>query len=252
MKKIMSTFMLLLVVFSNCFLYCFANEGETITETWNTIENENNFDSITIQEETKWSEESNKKTKSETNYSCDECVICDDYYDEIYDDLCMFCLLECEEDDSWINNRSELDTWEDEDLPNLIISEVFFGWKNERIEVYNAWDLDFYGDLTFRWVYNWTTDRSFSWVEIPAGWIKIFWNFFSIFTYILKGDFMRNGFFKLSRAFDLIGKGACNSSPPLLIRFNTNGLRIYNSRRADLADRRTRPRRKREVLFRSI
>jgi len=176
MKKIMSTFMLLLVIFSNCFLYCFANEGETITETWNTIENENNFDSITIQEETKWSEESNKKTKSETNYSCDECVICDGYYDEIYDDLCMFCLLECEEDDSWINNRSELDTWEDEDLPNLIISEVFFGWKNERIEVYNAWDLDLYGDLTFRWVYNWTTDRSFSWVEIPAGWIKIFWN----------------------------------------------------------------------------
>lgn len=148
MKKILSMFMLLLVISSNCFLYCFANEEEVIQETWSIIENVEDFEQMAVLEETKWSEESNKQTKSENNYSCNECAICYDINQEPDADFCDFCL-ECD-DDTWITNWWDL---EDEDLPNLIISEVFFGWSNEWIEIYNAWD-DFEWKITISWASN--------------------------------------------------------------------------------------------------
>ncbi len=70
------------------------------------------------------------------------------------------------------DNSEELATQEQ---PNLIISEVFFGWSNEWIEIYNAWE-DFLWDLTFAGVYNGWWTRSFLDVKIGNWESKIFGN----------------------------------------------------------------------------
>lgn len=192
MKKIMSTFMLLLVISSNFFYYSFADDSLETIEDNIAIEEEimendvllslkeveltepETNDSFTETESTDWQNKINfplfkgdtgeagedffeedkpefniLESKSQDTYSCDACTICEWNYSEAYDDLCYFCLIECEED-GWITDRSEL---EDEEMPNLIISEVFFGWSNEWIEIYNAWD-DFEGQITISWASN--------------------------------------------------------------------------------------------------
>jgi len=48
--------------------------------------------------------------------------------------------------DSWIWNE----TWENSDF-NLIISEVFYDDEDERIEIFNIWNGNFFWDLTLSW-----------------------------------------------------------------------------------------------------
>lgn len=70
-------------------------------------------------------------------------------------------------------NTDNIDTEWDEDiweqLPNLFISEIFFGSKNEWIEIYNAgWD--FAGEISISWAS--ANAKSFS-ISIPNEWIII-------------------------------------------------------------------------------
>ncbi len=167
MKKIMSTFMLLLVISSNNFLYCFANE-ETIIIEEQTVdiidlrENEVLNDEDTEIEEI-WTntdkvyEEINEEWNGTTIIS--EIQSIENFELEVFSDT----------ENRWVEDNIE-------PLPNLIISEVFFWGSKERIEIYNAWDYDFSGDLVFYWANAWSTFRSFSWVEISAGWTQIFGN----------------------------------------------------------------------------
>ena len=188
MKKIMSTIMLLLVISSNFFYYSFADDDFETIEGNTTAEGEimgndvllslkevdpmkSGTEDFFIQtENSNWENEINSPIfKEDTddvkegfldedmisksrilgsqwreNYSCDECEdVCNG--DE---DCILSCRDECEDD--WITDRSELEDWDDEVLPNLIISEVFFGGSNERIEIYNAWE-DFEWQITISW-----------------------------------------------------------------------------------------------------
>ena len=228
MKKILSTFMLLLVISSNCFYYTFANEeiinseelvdnvelnddmeqliyqDETqqdvdeeviIYETyaWNEIPNNDELDEnffwdidiapleeddsfepdifVQLDEEynietEEYNENYDKSTVNSDNYSCNECTVCYDINEDPEEDFCMFCLLECD-DEEWTGDDEEIQ------LPNLIISEVFFGWTNERIEIYNAWD-SFGWNLEFSWAARWI--RTVSNIYIPAWSTVIVWN----------------------------------------------------------------------------
>ena len=211
MKKIMSTFMLLLMISSNFFYYSFAEEGiinaeevlinnenvyteeseefeeviedtEKDTEKGTEKETEEVEEIEEVEEVVREAQEESQgtfteaKSISENSTSCDDCEeLCND------DEECILSCRENCEDDDWINDRWDLeddDEWNEDDensLPNLIISEVFFGGNNERIEVYNAWD-DFEWDLVFSWIYNWKWTRNFFDVEIEHWWTKIFGN----------------------------------------------------------------------------
>ena len=208
MKKITSVVLMLLVFCSNFFYYSFANEKIEVLEELNGSEKESlkednllpfdnelqtlpkteNFDTKNenVHETLRWQaeidtendeaqrlDEYNSKDGVENNskqssYSCSECNDCEDGdYDESLDELCDFCI-SCY-DDEW--------TWEDntnyENLPNLIISEVFFGWTNEWIEIYNSWE-NFGGNLEFSWAAKWI--RTVSNIFIPAWNTVIIWN----------------------------------------------------------------------------
>lgn len=67
------------------------------------------------------------------------------------------------------------ETGDNVQLPDLIISEVFFGWNKEWIEVYNAW-VDFQWDLTLSGVYDGSHTRNYPDITIPHGWTQIFGN----------------------------------------------------------------------------
>ena len=206
----MSTIMLLLVISSNFFYYSFADEDFETIEDNTTLEEEmvENDDTLPFEEgnpiesetedffietellgwETEINLESNETIKEQEilkedtedlsmqkiigkdSYSCNECAICYDINEDPDEAFCEFCLFECDDEDEWD------ESFEEENLPNLVISEVFFGWSKERIEVYNAGNDDFYGDLVFYWANAWSTFRGFSWVEIAAWWIQIFGN----------------------------------------------------------------------------
>jgi len=134
-------------------------EWQSELENSNQEENELNSNEIlekALNNEDKWDE----------NYSCNECSICYDINEDPDEDFCMFCLLECDEEE-WD------DIFDEEDLPNLIISEVFFGWTNERIEIYNMWN-DFGWNLEFSWAARGV--RTISNVFIPAWSTIIIWN----------------------------------------------------------------------------
>lgn len=187
MKKILSTFMLLLVISSNCFYYSFANNEEFLesheidfnemddnseslgnldsslpdssepqdneineelminneefleafeddfdeTQMMNDEPVDNNFDSSSIleleelsndkeqQEQESDFEENLQVENEETRYVYDDCDICDYCYDD--EDCILFCNNECS------NNGERSGDNEEIELPNLIISEVFFG-----------------------------------------------------------------------------------------------------------------------------
>ena len=213
MKKIMSTIMLLLVISSNFFYYSFADEDFETIEDNIAIEEEimendvilslkeveltepETNDFFTEIESTDWQNkinfplfkgdtgeagedffEENKpefnilESKLRENYSCDDCEeLCNNN-----EDCILSCWDECEEDD-WITDRSELEDWDNEDLPNLIISEVFFGWNNERIEIYNPWE-DFQWDLVLSGIYNGKWTRFYPNISIENWATKIFGN----------------------------------------------------------------------------
>ena len=173
MKKIMSTFMLLLMISSNCFYYSFANEEEL-----------DDFEPNVILNETEWSEESididwnsffQEEWQSEESLENDEEQVEQESNTDLevqieteeVEDIELEVILEKE--NRWVVEEIL------EQLPNLIISEVFFGWNNERIEVYNAWD-DFQWDLVLSGIYNGKSTRSFSDVSIENWETKIFWN----------------------------------------------------------------------------
>ena len=167
MKKIMSTFMLLLVISSNFFYYSFADEETIIIE-------EQTVDIIDLRENEVLNDENPEIERIWTNTDK-----VDEEIDEKEDETTIvFEIQEIENSELEVVFEIETRWVEDniEPLPNLIISEVFFWWSKERIEVYNAWNDDFSGDLIFYWANAWSTFRSFSWVEIAAGWIQIFGN----------------------------------------------------------------------------
>ena len=67
------------------------------------------------------------------------------------------------------------DTQEDEDLdeelqPELIISEVYYDGKDERIEIYNIWNGAFYGDIELSWAiyYSSRVSQTYTDIQIPA------------------------------------------------------------------------------------
>ena len=63
------------------------------------------------------------------------------------------------------NNQKSED--EDEELkPELIISEVYYDGKDERIEIFNIWDGDFYGDIELSWATS--KPQIYTDIQIPA------------------------------------------------------------------------------------
>ena len=79
------------------------------------------------------------------------------------------------ENDILSESEDSEETGDNVQLPDLIISEVFFGWNKEWIEVYNAW-VDFQWDLILSGVYDGSHTRNYSDVIIPHGWTQIFGN----------------------------------------------------------------------------
>ena len=72
--------------------------------------------------------------------------------------------------DSWISD--EIWTWdiawEDSDF-NLIISEVFYDDEDERIEIFNIWNGDFFWDLILSWsIYSDNKNYTYQNIQIPA------------------------------------------------------------------------------------
>jgi len=70
---------------------------------------------------------------------------------------------------SWIWDETWWDmTWEDSDF-NLIISEVFYDDKDERIEIFNIWNGDFLWDLTLSWnIFSDNKNYTYQNIQIPA------------------------------------------------------------------------------------
>ncbi len=125
---------------------------------------------IEEQEEKKQKIEDNLQIENENfRYVYDDCEICDYCYDD--EDCTLFCANQCVLIDwEWTGNTEDIGELE---LPNLVISEVFFWWNNERIEIYNAWD-DFEWNLEFSWAARWI--RTISNIYIPAETVIIIWN----------------------------------------------------------------------------
>ena len=209
MKKIMSTIMLLLVISSNFFYYSFADEDFETIEDNTTLEEEmmENDDTLSFEEgnpiesetedffietellgwEAEINLESNKtieeqeileedtedfsmqKIIAKDSYSCNECAICYDINEDPDEAFCEFCLFECDDGGEWD------ESFEEENLPNLVISEVFFGWNNERIEIYNPWE-DFQWDLVLSGIYNGKWTRFYPDISIENWATKIFGN----------------------------------------------------------------------------
>ena len=175
MKKFFSVVMLLLTFSSNFFYFSFADE--TVVETTINWNNDSSVISENLSEEIdnssldqtnlnqnldindvdnvclSWDlSNENVNVESESEYSCDNCpdIIDDCDHD---DEFCRFCFLDCDDEwtDSWwdLGDDENNDSNENEDiLPNLIISEVFFDGTKEWIEIYNAWDnFEWYIDL---------------------------------------------------------------------------------------------------------
>ena len=204
--------MLLLVISSNCFYYSFAEE-QNIVEIFEIIEDEvmiqekidwqESFMEPHDNEESQLDEEKNQEVQEiqeiekiqyleeidkmnkeeqgtdeetigvlereneENRYVYDDCDICDYCYDD--EDCILFCTNECNNNEEWSGDNTEIE------LPNLVISEVFFWGNNERIEIYNVWN-DFQWDLVLSGIYNGRWTRSFSNVLIENWETKIFWN----------------------------------------------------------------------------
>lgn len=179
MKKFFSVVMLLLTFSSNFFYYSFADDIENydeeiqaeseISEYEDALEGNQDDEEITEEDiqntqeieddENLFVDDVDINLLSDTNdeyeeiadeYSCESCEICYDINQEPDEEFCNFCLFECDED-WWTDSRWDLeDSWDDNILPNLIISEVFFWGSNEWIEIYNLWD-DFSGKITISW-----------------------------------------------------------------------------------------------------
>lgn len=74
------------------------------------------------------------------------------------------------------DNKDDENDWEndDENFENsnfdLMISEVFYDWDDERIEIYNIWSGSFYGDIELFWEIFWDEKISqiYSNIQIPA------------------------------------------------------------------------------------
>lgn len=170
-----------------------GKSSETGVESWNSLvnelvnddETENSLDfSANIlewemdiwqeyteeqKEDTPHFEDDLQVENKETRYVYDDCEICDYCYDD--EDCTMFCENQCVLIDwEWTENTGEIEELE---LPSLIISEVFFGWTNERIEIYNAWD-NFGWNLEFSWAARWI--RTVSNIYIPSESTVIIWN----------------------------------------------------------------------------
>ena len=152
-----------------------GNDTQDIDVSQNdeSIDIDSNLEELAIEEQelkeniSNNTEENLETENEETRYVYDDCDICDYCYDD--EDCILFCTNECNNNEEWSGDNDEIE------LPNLVISEVFFGWNNERIEVYNAWD-DFQWDLVLSGIYNGKWTRSFSNVSIENWTIKIFWN----------------------------------------------------------------------------
>ena len=54
--------------------------------------------------------------------------------------------------------------------PELIISEVYYDWKDEWIEIFNIWDGDFYWDIELAWeiYYSSRVSQTYTDIQIPA------------------------------------------------------------------------------------
>ena len=82
-------------------------------------------------------------------------------------------------DSSEKSHQNDEDTQEDEDLDEdsdeeleseLIISEVYYDGKDERIEIYNIWNGVFYGDIELSWAiyYSSRVSQTYTDIQIPA------------------------------------------------------------------------------------
>ena len=82
-------------------------------------------------------------------------------------------------DSSEKSHQNDEDTQEDENLnedsdeelePELIISEVYYDGKDERIEIYNIWNGAFYGDIELSWAiyYASRVSQTYTDIQIPA------------------------------------------------------------------------------------
>lgn len=200
MKKIMSTMMLLLMISSNFFYYSFADNEELDNFDSNVILNETEWGAFSIdlekpsqsEEESididwnflfqeEWQDEGN--LESDKPHDKQEINIDETLESQIeiegndwwaIDDTEEIVITEAKAIDGFEEILQDVEEWEG-NLPILIISEVFFGWNNERIEVYNAWD-DFQWDLVLSGIYNGKWTRSFLNISIENWATIIFWN----------------------------------------------------------------------------
>ena len=78
--------------------------------------------------------------------------------------------------------------------PELIISEVFYDGKDERIEIYNIWNGVFNGDITLSWAiyYAGRTSQTYTDIQIPAYWFVIIANSDEMFNFAEDVDIILN------------------------------------------------------------
>jgi hypothetical protein len=78
--------------------------------------------------------------------------------------------------------------------PKLIISEVFYDGKDERIEIYNIWDGAFYGDIELSWAiyYAGRTGQTYTDIQIPAYGFVIIANSDEMFNFAEDVDIILN------------------------------------------------------------
>ena len=70
------------------------------------------------------------------------------------------------QNDQQESEDSEDDDWWENKEPELIISEVYYDGKDERIEIFNIWSGDFYGDIELSWAT--AKPQIYTDVQIPA------------------------------------------------------------------------------------
>ena len=75
------------------------------------------------------------------------------------------------DEDTQEDENSDDDSDEDAELESeLIISEVYYDGKDERIEIYNIWNGAFYGDIELSWAiyYSSRVSQTYTDIQIPA------------------------------------------------------------------------------------
>ena len=70
------------------------------------------------------------------------------------------------QNDQQESENSEDDDWWENNDPELIISEVYYDGKDERIEIFNIWDGDFYWDIELSWATK--KPQTYTNIQIPA------------------------------------------------------------------------------------